>query len=601
MWVTGSAVALRPFNGPQRAILNHLQKMEDSALSRHQLLFGWVDYLLFASTLLVSLLIGVYHAWRGGNSTSEYLMGGKSMGIFPIAMSLAASSISGTTLLGTPADIYLTGTMYSWMPLAMFLCTPATGYLYLSVFHRLQVVSANQYLELRFNHIVRRIASVLYIIKQLFYMAIVVYAPSLALKQVTGINVYLSVGVMLGVCTFYTALGGIKAVVWTDTLQIFVMYGSFITVLVKGINDAGGLGTVWQRNLDSSRVEFFNVDFDPTTRHTIWSVIIGGFFYWTSFYGVDQSIVQRFLAMPTLRRAQISMWCNLVAAAGIVGFACFGGTVVYAKYFDCDPLTSKVIEKADQIMPLFVMDTVGNLPGLPGLFVAGVFSGALSSLSSGLNSVALIVLEDFIRPFFPSIEDQTATKVTKGVAILFGCINFGMVLLVAQVQTILDATLSFNGAVNGAMIGVFTLGMFVPSANAIGAGFGMLISFAAMMWLGVGSQIAKSRGLRHNQLKTLSTAGCASFNSTITAISQGLMKGSEDEAPFVIWRISYLWYTMIGMLIVLILGTIVSFMTGRQNPRLLDPKLLCKFSDCFPSCKIGDSPQNNKTNNIELD
>ena len=127
----------------------------------------------------------------------------------------------------------------------------------------------------------------------------------------------------------------------------------------------------------------------------------------------------------------------------------------------------QVIEKADQIMPLFVIDTVGNLPGLSGLFVAGVFSGALryeivdkefsdfhilpfqigpslwycSSLSSGLNSVALIVLEDFIRPFFPSIEDRTATKITKGVAILFGCINFGMVLLVAQVKTILDVRL----------------------------------------------------------------------------------------------------------------------------------------------------------------
>ncbi|XP_046643614.1 sodium-coupled monocarboxylate transporter 1-like [Daphnia pulicaria] len=575
--------------------------MEETSKSHNELLFGWADYLLFTSTLLMSLLIGVYHAWRGSNSTSEYLMGGKSMGIFPIAMSLAASSISGTTLLGTPADVYLTGTMYLWMPLAMFLCTPATGYLYLAMFHRLQVVSANQYLELRFNHIVRRIASFLYIVKQLFYMAIIVYAPSLALKQVTGINVYISVGVLLSVCTFYTALGGLKAVVWTDTLQIFVMYGSFITVLVKGSMDIGGLNTVWQRNFNSSRIEFFNIDFDPTTRHTIWSLVIGGFFYWTSFYGTDQSIVQRFLAMPTLPRAQISMWCNLVAAAGIVGLACFGGMIVYAKYFDCDPLSSKVIEKADQIMPLFVMDTVGSLPGLPGLFVAGVFSGALSSLSSGLNSVALIVLEDFIRPFFPLIEDQTATKITKGVAILFGCINFGMVLLVSQVQTILDATLSFNGAVNGATIGVFSLGMFVPQANSIGAGFGLLASFATMMWLGIGSQIAKSRGLSHNQLKLLRTDSCPLLNSTASAaISNGSM--NEADSVFVLWKISYLWYTMIGMLIVLILGTIVSFLSGPQNPQKLDPKLLCKYSNCFRSSKkAGELPSDPKTDDIELE
>lgn len=143
--------------------------MNVTAMTDQQLLFGWVDYFVFSVTLLVSLLIGVYHAWRGANSTSEYLLGGKSMGVFPIAMSLAArllthfrsvpnsnsyrcfffiiwvkSSISGTTLLGTPSDIYLNGTMFFWFGLAMLLCTPATSYIYLPIFHRLQVVSANQ-------------------------------------------------------------------------------------------------------------------------------------------------------------------------------------------------------------------------------------------------------------------------------------------------------------------------------------------------------------------------------------------------------------------------------------------------------------------------
>jgi hypothetical protein len=139
----------------------------------------------------------------------------------------------------------------------------------------------------------------------------------------------------------------------------------------------------------------------------------------------------------------------------------------------------------------------------------------------------------------------------------------------------------------------------------------LLASFAAMMWLGVGSQIAKSRGLSHNQMKTLSTDSCPLINSTVSAaISKGLLqsgypyffllrcliagflkfdfivKRNEADSVILLWRISYLWYTMIGMLIVLIFGTIISFLCGPQNPLTLDPKLVYRFSDCFRSNKV---------------
>lgn len=113
------------------------------------------------------------------------------------------------------------------------------------------------------------------------------------------------------------------------------------------------------------------------------------------------------------------------------------------------------------------MDVVGNLSGLPGLFVAGVFSGALSALSSGMNSVALVVLEDFIKPFRPNLSDRTAVRITKGLALAVGIICFAAVFMISQVKTILDATLSLTGAYGGAILGVFTLGMCFPWANAI--------------------------------------------------------------------------------------------------------------------------------------
>lgn len=306
-------------------------------------LFTWVDYLLFALTLLVSSLVGIYHAWRGSSgSTSDYLMGGKKMPILPVALSLAASSFSATTLLGGPTDVYMNGTMYLWFIFSVALCTPIASYIYLPVFHRLQIVSANQYLEIRFNRFVRRIASILFIVKQLLYLSIVAYGPSLALSQVTGINAFVSVSILFAVCTFYTAIGGIKAVVWTDTIQIVLIFGSIIILIIKGVTDVGGLGIVWERNYNSSRIEIFNIDTDPTTPHTVWSFSIGGVIYWLSWYAVDQTVVQRSLAMPTLRTAQISMWINMAFVCGIIFLCGIVGLVMYANYFDCDPLTSQI-------------------------------------------------------------------------------------------------------------------------------------------------------------------------------------------------------------------------------------------------------------------
>ncbi|XP_057371552.1 sodium-coupled monocarboxylate transporter 1-like isoform X2 [Daphnia carinata] len=533
-------------------------------------LFTWVDYLLFALTLLVSSLVGIYHAWQGASdSTSNYLMGGRKMPIFPVAMSLAASSISATTLLGAPTEVYLNGTMYVWLTVSAVLSIAAATHVYLPIFYRLKIVSANQYLEVRFNLIIRRLASMLFVVKQLLYLSIVAIGPSWALRQVTGIHTLASVGILFAVCTFYTAIGGIKAVVWTDTIQFVMMYGSIIILIIKGVFDVGGWGPVWERNYNTSRMELLNIDIDPTTPHTVWSLVIGGFFYWMSWYAVDQTTVQRFLVMKTLRKAKISMWSNLVAVCGIILLCGVVGLVMYSKYFDCDPLTAKVIDKADQIVPFFVMDVLGDFPGLPGLFVAGIFSGALSTLSSVLNAVALIVLEDFIRPVFPNMRERTATGVVKGVSFVFGVLSFSMVFVVAQIKTILDATLSFDGAVAGSILGVFTLGIFVPCANAIGAGVGMLTAFGFMMWLGLSAQIAKSTGVVYNnQTKSFSIENCSAYyNESFGSLSVNPNLGNssipdEQEEVFILLRISYLWYTVIGMLIVIVLGTLVSLLTN---------------------------------------
>jgi len=308
--------------------------------------FGWPDYLVFAGMLAISAVIGVYYACIGGkqNTTDEFLMAGRNMGTFPVAMSLIASFMSAVTLLGTPAELYQFGSIYLLIAFAFMLVMPSTNYLYLPIFFKLQVTSAYEYLELRFHRVVRCMGSATFTIQMTLYMAVVVYAPALALSQVTGINVYVSCSAIFLVCIFYTAVGGMKAVMWTDTIQVIIMFGSMLGVIIKGNVDAGGFAAVWNANSLSGRVESIDFDVDPGKRHTFWSLVIGGYFTWAAIYGVNQSQVQRYLTVATIKQARNTVWINMVGLISLIVTCGYGGMVIFTKYADCDPLSAKLVE-----------------------------------------------------------------------------------------------------------------------------------------------------------------------------------------------------------------------------------------------------------------
>ena len=141
---------------------------------------------------------------------------------------------------------------------------------------------------------------------------------------------------------------------------------------------------------------------------------------------------------------------------------------MFAYYHDCDPIKSRQVDKKDQLFPLFVMQVMGDIPGVPGLFVAGVFSGALSTVSSGLNSLAAVCLKDFFGSGCNlKLSEDRAALVTKLLAVVFGVIGYGIVFLVKYLPGVLEAALGIFGIVGGPVLGAFTLGMFFPFANSI--------------------------------------------------------------------------------------------------------------------------------------
>ncbi|XP_030618846.1 sodium-dependent multivitamin transporter isoform X4 [Delphinapterus leucas] len=346
--------------------------------------FSLVDYVVFVLLLVLSLAIGLYHAYRGwGRHTiGQLLLADRKMGCFPVALSLLATFQSAVAILGVPSEIYRFGTQYWFLGCSYFLGLLIPAHVFIPIFYRLHLTSAYEYLELRFNKAVRVCGTVTFIFQMVIYMGVVLYAPSLALNAVTGFDLWLSVLTLGIVCTVYTALGGLKAVIWTDVFQTLVMFLGQLVVIIVGSAKVGGLGHVWDVASQHGLISGIELDPDPFVRHTFWTLAFGGVFMMLSLYGVNQAQVQRYLSSRTEKAAVLSCYAVFPCQQVVLCMGCLIGLVMFAYYQEYPMSTQQTQAAPDQFVLYFVMDLLRGLPGLPGLFVACLFSGSLRQQSA---------------------------------------------------------------------------------------------------------------------------------------------------------------------------------------------------------------------------
>ncbi|XP_054572790.1 sodium/iodide cotransporter isoform X2 [Eptesicus fuscus] len=312
--------------------------------------FGAWDYGVFALMLLVSMGIGLWVGLaRGGQRSAEdFFTGGRRLTALPVGLSLAASFMSAVQVLGVPAEAYRYGLKFLWMCLGQLLNSLLTAAFYLPVFYRLGLTSTYQYLELRFSRAVRLCGTLQYLMATVLYTGIVIYAPALILNQVTGLDIWgslLSTGV---ICTLYTTVGGMKAVIWTDVFQVVVMLAGFWVVLVRGTMLVGGPRQVFKLAQNHSRINLLDFDPDPRSRYTFWTLTVGGTLVWLSMYGVNQAQVQRYVGCRTEKQAKLALLINQLGLFLIVSSAAACGIVMFTLYMDCDPLLTGRISAPDQ-------------------------------------------------------------------------------------------------------------------------------------------------------------------------------------------------------------------------------------------------------------
>jgi solute carrier family 5 (sodium-coupled monocarboxylate transporter), member 8/12 len=325
-------------------------------------------------------------------------------------------------------------------------------------------------LEKRFGTETRLAASIAYTLQMILYMGIVLFAPAIALEAVTGIDRTVAILAIGVVCTFYSTIGGMKAVLVTDVFQSILMFAAIFAVIITATIHAGGLGEIFKAASEGGRLELWNFDPRPTTRHTWFSLIIGGGFTYLSLYAVNQTQVQRLLTVKDLKSSQKAIWLNWPILSLLSLSTSLSGLCIYYFYRNCDPVNAGRITNRDQMMPLFVVDAMGHLPGLPGLFVSGIFSASLSTISAAVNSLAAVTLEDYIKPLYLRIKrhpmpDTNSALQSKIMAALYGCICVGVAFLAQNLGGVLQASLTVFGVVGGPLFGLFTLGMFTVTAS----------------------------------------------------------------------------------------------------------------------------------------
>ncbi|XP_039298800.1 sodium-coupled monocarboxylate transporter 1 isoform X1 [Nilaparvata lugens] len=564
--------------------------------------FGVMDYTVFASMLLVSAVIGFYHGCdifnfkknkpkAKNNAVGEFLTANGEMSTLPVALSMLASFLSSITLMGQPAEVYLYGPQLWLFGLSSLIIVPIVGNVMVPFFRDKNYTSAYQYFGDRFNRKLQFLTSFLFSIQMVLYLALVLYAPALAMHQVTGFNTMRIVTIMYVVCIFYTTLGGMKAVVWTDTFQVLVLYAAMVIILIKGTLDIGGVGVIWQRNTVFNRTDFFNFHLDPTERYTAFSSLIGSGFLHMAFYGGNQLQVQRYFTVKSNEQAKRMLWVNCFGWTIVVVLTVYTGMLIFAKYCYCDPLLTGAVKTPDQLFPLYVMETLKDYPGIPGLFIAGIFSAGLSTLSTGVNSLAAIWFIEMQHLFKDKLTDRQAGFTVKGIALLFGVLSYMMVFLVPYMGGLVPVAISLSGVFAGSIFGLFLLGMFVKRANSVGGTVGLVSSISLLVWLNIGALYSERMGQNVNPRLPASTAQCS---ANITSLFKDA--GNSEDA-MVLYRISYLWYCLIALSTTLIVGFVVSVISECLFPTNSEHFAAPNLMYCD---KIHSSDKDSKVNQLLL-
>ena len=452
-------------------------------VSSKQLGFGIINYSVLGIYLAGIVGIGIWFARRNRN-TDQYFRGGKSIPWWAAGCSIFATMLSSLTYTGVPSKAFAQDWVYAignfMIPVVAFVAV----FVALPFFRQIDATSAYEYLEKRFNRGVRLFGSASFTVFHIFRMAVVMSLTALALAVATPLTPVQSVLLMGALSILYCTMGGIEAVIWTDTIQTFVLLGGALVavfILINGID--GGWSGFMSAGSEAGKFNFANLHLDPTDAQiALWVIVVGGIGQNISSYTSDQAVVQRYMTTADQKLAARSIWTNAILTIPAT-FIFFGiGTALFV-FYQNHPERLDPTANTDQVFPAFI---AYEMPvGLAGLLVAGIFAAAQSTVSTSMNSTATTIVTDFLKPFNLLKNDQQYLVAAWTFTVLIGLAGTGFALLFVSpdIKSLFDQFIKVIGLFMGVLGGLFVLGVMTRRANGVGALVGAFVGAFSMFYL----------------------------------------------------------------------------------------------------------------------
>ena len=461
---------------------------------------NWLDFTIVG--LYIVFFLGMGYFFKNNKDSKDYFLGGRSMGWFPLSLSTMATQLSAISFISAPAFVGLKmGGGMKWLtfefavPLAMI----AIMLLVIPPLFRSGVVSIYEYVERRFSASTRMILSIVFQISRALGTGVMVYTIALILQAILDIDQLYIVLIISIITIVYSWQGGMKAVVSGDAIQMILLFGGLLICLFYGwhlVGETGGLANGFPP--ERLQVIDFNLGIGPDQEYGFWPMIIGGFFLYVSYYGCDQTQAQRLLSAKNEKTIRQLLLANGLLRFPVVLVYCTMGLVIGAlvssspdfmeqivlttqKYFPAEAADGGI--KADLMIPIFIVNYLPH--GLIGLLMVAILSAAMSSLSSGVNSLSAASVEDFFNRN-KQLNTEQYMRYSKYATLFWGAVCIILAFFTGDIaKTVIEAINKVGSVFYGPILATFIAAIGVKSINSKGINIGIMagVGINVYLWL----------------------------------------------------------------------------------------------------------------------
>jgi SSS family solute:Na+ symporter len=446
---------------------------------------GWIDIIVLVIYLASAIVIGIAVSGKA-KSLEAYLLGDRDLPWWAILGSIVATETSTATVLSVPGEAYGTsGMKFLQLAFGYVIGRALIVRFLLPLYFRGELFTAYQVLDQRFGGLVRRAASLLFLVTRNLGDGLRLFLAAIVLQKLANWNLSASVLVMGLVTIIYTFFGGMRSVVWNDCIQFVIyMVGAIAAVFVIASHISGGWPELWQFAEAHNKLQVFDLSFSISNPYTIWAGVIGGAVLTIGTHGADHMMVQRYLSARSEREAGRALFLSgIVVLLQFVVFLFIG--VELACYYSQH--SEVKLAKADEVFAEFIIHVFPANTGLVGLMLAAILAAAMSTLASSLNSSASALVNDFYLPWrkSPPAQDHVFS-LTRWLTVVFGFIQIGVgiaagLLFVDPSNTVVKNVLAIAGFSFGLLLGIFLLGVATRRAGQAAALFGGAVGLLTLL------------------------------------------------------------------------------------------------------------------------